>query len=218
MNKTTTMFSGLRAFRIMAVVSLLVGIATVAFAVIAYVPIHPQFSVFNTYLSDIGDTAGWPQIIFNNGTILAAPLRVMVVVFLLLVLRAYHGRKPWIEGVILVLAFVSAFGTVCMTAVPYSTGPAVHKAGIGLYFLGAVFLQSVVGFIEWKIKDFPWVLPVLSFLIVFCFVIFLVFYMLLQSGSDVRALSVFWEWMCFFSSMLWLMGHAISLRGEQEIG
>jgi len=214
MNKTMIMFSALRAFRVIAVVSLVVGMLTVIFAVVAYVPAHPQFSILNTYLSDIGDTVGWPQIIFNNGTILAAPLRVMVVVFLLLVLRGYDGRRPRFERAALVLAVVSAFGTVCMTAVPYSTGPAVHKAGIGLYFIGAVFLQSVLGLKMLKIKELPHMLPVLSFFIVVCFVAFLFFYLMLQSGGDVRALSVFWEWMCFFSSMLWLAGHLVFLKEE----
>ena len=215
MNKTGTMFSALRAFRTIAVVSLLIGVLTVTLAVVAYVPTPPPFSIFNTYLSDIGDTAGWPQIIFNNGTILAAPLRVILVALLLIVLRGFESRRPWFEGLVLFISFVSAFGTVCMTAVPYSTGPAVHKAGIGLYFLGTVFLQGVLGFVEWKIKDLARILPVLSFFIVFCFVVFLTFYMLLQSGAGVRALSVFWEWMCFFSSMLWLLGHLVFFGREQ---
>ena len=34
--------------------------------VIAYLPEHPDFSIFNTYLSDIGATPAWPQIIFNS--------------------------------------------------------------------------------------------------------------------------------------------------------
>ncbi len=36
------------------------------------------------------------------------------------------------------------------------------------------------------------------------------FIMLLQSGAGCRVrCSVFWEWMCFFSSMLWLLGHFV---------
>lgn len=214
MDKTMTMFSGVRAFRMMCIISLTMGLLTVIFAVVAYLPVNPEFSIFNTYLSDIGDTPGWPQIIFNNGTILAAPLRVMVIGLMMLVLRGYAGRRPGFEGAVMALSLVSTIGTVCMTAVPYSSGPAVHKVGIGLYFLGAVILQSVLGTAEWRVKAFPRYLPMLSFFIVFCFLVFLVFFMLLQTGADVRALSIFWEWMCFFSSMLWLVGHFLFSRGN----
>jgi hypothetical membrane protein len=58
---------------------LVVGAAT-----LAYVPQHPEFSLFTTFLSDIGDTAGWPQILFNSGTLIAAPIRYLVLVLLLL--------------------------------------------------------------------------------------------------------------------------------------
>ena len=210
-----TNVSSLWAFKTMAFASLVIGILTVLLAVLAYLPGNPDFSILNTYLSDIGDTDGWPQIIFNNGTILAAPLRMIVIVLLLLVLRRYEGPRPLFEALVLFIGFVSVVGTVCMTAVPYSSAPVLHKVGIGLYFLGVVFLQSLVGFRELKIEALPQSLTILSFLIVSCFVFFLTSFILLQTGLVSRSLSVFWEWMCFFSSMIWLFGHGILLTDEK---
>ncbi len=136
MNKTGTMFSALRAFRTIAVVSLLIGVLTVTLAVVAYVPAHPHRFPFSIPISVIlAIRRAGRRSFLNNGTILAAPLRVMVVVFLLLVLRGYDEPAALVRGDwSLFFRFVSAFGTVCMTAVPYSTGPAVHKAGIGSVF------------------------------------------------------------------------------------
>ena len=64
------------------------GILTVLVSIMVYLPKHPDFSFFTTYLSDIGDTAGWPQIIFNTGTLLSAPIRYLFII--LFVIRLSH--------------------------------------------------------------------------------------------------------------------------------
>jgi len=72
------------------------AILTIVGAVIAYLPGHPDFSPFNTYLSDICDTPGWPQIIWNSGTLIAVPIRYLVLVLLVLRLGGWvlENRSP----------------------------------------------------------------------------------------------------------------------------
>jgi hypothetical protein len=103
-----------------------------------------------------------------------------------------------------------------MTAVPFSVGPAVHKSGIGLYFLGVVFLQSVLGIKEISIKELPRSLPAWSFTIVVSYLLFFVLVILYETGNIGRNTPVFWEWMCFFTSMGWLLGHSF-LLGKENI-
>ncbi len=103
-----------------------------------------------------------------------------------------------------------------MTAVPFSVAPAIHKSGIGLYFLGVVFLQSILGAKELQIKNLPRILPTLSFSIVASFLIFFTLLSLYETGKVGSSTPVFWEWMCFFTSMLWLIGHSIIL-GKEDI-
>jgi hypothetical membrane protein len=81
---STDTFPITKAFQGVGYFALILGLSTVLFASLAYVPEHPDFSIFNTYLSDIGDTPGWPQIFFNSGTLLAAALRYAVIVLLVL--------------------------------------------------------------------------------------------------------------------------------------
>lgn len=213
MNPNTILIT--KALRFTGLASLALGILTVLSASLAYIPGHPDFSIFNTYLSDIGDTVGWPQILFNSGTLLAAPLRMAMLWLLLLRLREYTGKQKTVEVILLSLGFLSTLGTVLMTAVPFSVSPPVHKNGIGLYFLGVVILQSLIGKKELAIKKLPRILSWLSFSIVACYLIFFSLFMLYQTGAVERSTPVFWEWMCFFSSMSWLIGHSI-LLGKTE--
>jgi hypothetical membrane protein len=215
----TNSISTAKAFRFTGTLSLLLGILTVLTASRAFAPGHPDFSIFNTYLSEIGDTPGWPQILFNSGTLLAAPLRYALIILVVLRLRSMSERKGAFEAIFLTIGLFSTLGTVVMTAVPFSVAPAIHKSGIGLYFLGVVFLQSMLGVKELKIKNLPRALPMFSFSIVASFLVFFVLIMLYETGNLDHNTPVFWEWMCFFTSMIWLAGHSIVMGKEDiEIG
>lgn len=213
----TNTISTAKAFRFTGTVAFILGMLTVISAALVYAPAHPEFSIFNTYLSDIGDTPGWPQILFNNGTLLSAPLRYAILILLVLRMRTIAENKKSFEVAFLIIGAFSTLGTILMTAVPFSVGPSVHKSGIGLYFLGVVFLQGMLAVKQFKNKNYPRVLPALSFFIVICYLVFFVLVMLNQAfGVVARETPVFWEWMCWASSMAWVLGHSVVL-GKEEI-
>lgn len=211
----TNQLSTAKAFRFTGGASFILGVLTVLLGSLAYMAVQPDFSIFSTYLSDIGDTQGWPQVLLNSGTILAAPLRYLVIVLLVLRLRSYHSPRKSFEVAVLSIGAVSTLGTVFMTAVPFSVGPAIHKSGIVLYFLGVVFLQTIIGIKESSMTGLPKALPALSFAIVASYLIFFVLMVLYETGNVGRSTPVFWEWMCFFTSMAWLGAHVIFLGREQ---
>ncbi len=184
---------------------LVVGAAT-----LAYIPEHPDFSPFTTFLSDIGDTAGWPQILFNSGTLIAAPMRYLVLVLLVLRLMQLGAGKTFAVTA-LIVALVSTFGTILMTAVPFSVSPSIHKLGIPLYFLGVVVLQTLIGTREWSLGDIPKILPGLSFLMVVVYFIFASLVILHAHGTVGRNTPVIWEWLAFFSSVVWVFAQSILL-------
>jgi hypothetical protein len=206
-----------KALRLTGTFTFILAILTVLTSVLAYLPTNPDFSIFTTYLSDIGDTPGWPQILFNSGTILAAPLRYLVIILVVLRLQSFNGTNKSFAVAVLIIGAISTIGTVFMTAVPFSVGPVIHKSGIGLYFLGVVFLQSLIGFKELKNKDLPRSLPAWSFAIVTSYLLFFVLVILYETGNVGRNTPVFWEWMCFFTSMGWLLWH-IKILSKKEFG
>jgi len=214
---STNIISTPRTLRLVGTFTFALAILTVLTSLLAYLPVNPDFSIFTTYLSDIGDTAGWPQILFNAGTILAAPLRYLIIILLIIRFRDFIGRKKGYEIAVFVIGAISTVGTVLMTAVPFSVAPAVHKSGIGFYFLGVVFLQFMIGRKEMSIKALPRILSVMSFSIVACFLIFFVLIVLHETGFVTRNTPVFWEWMCFFTSTGWLLCQSIILGNEKMV-
>mgnify|MGYP006305581529 CR=1 FL=1 len=214
--KTNTI-STQKTLRLVGIFTFVLAILTVLTSVLVYYPSHPDFSIFSTYLSDIGDTPGWPQILFNTGTILAAPLRYLIIVLLIIRLREFNAWNKRFEIAVFIIGAVSTAGTVLMTAVPFSVAPAIHKSGIGLYFLGVVFLQFMIGRKEMSIKALPRVLTAWSFSIVVCFLIFFVLVVLHETGFVTRNSPVIWEWLCFFTSTGWLLSHSIILGNPIKV-
>ena len=186
------------------------AILVVLTATLAYLPEHPDFSLFSTYLSDIGDTAGWPQIIFNSGTLIAAPMRYLVIVLIVLRLSQF-GAGPAFAVSVLIIGFISTSGTVLMTATPLSVSASIHKLGIPLYFFGIVFLQTLIFIKEWSLKYVPKVLPGLSLLMVVVYFVFATLVILNAQGVVSRGTPVIWEWLCFITSVVWVFAQSILL-------
>ncbi|MBW1785136.1 MAG: hypothetical protein JRK53_00745 [Deltaproteobacteria bacterium] len=202
------------AFKMVGIIAGTWALLVVLSSTLAYLPGHPDFSLFTTYLSDIGDTAGWPQILFNSGTLMAAPMRYLVVVLLVLrLLQLGAGRAFAVAA--LIIGLISTAGTVFMTAVPFSVSPAIHKSGIPLYFLGVVVLQTLIGIREWSLRNVPKILPVLCFLMVSVYFIFATLVILHEQGTVGRSTPVIWEWLAFFSSVAWVFAQSILLGGKE---
>ena len=183
-------------------------------SVLAYLPAHPEFSPFATFLSDIGNTEGWPQIIFNSGTLIAVPIRYFFLVLLALSLRRLGAGKGFMIAV-LVIGFLSTSGTALMTAVGFSQAPVMHKTGIGLYFLCVVFLQATIFFKEWSMKSIPRALPLMSLLMVILFLVFVTLIFLYEAGAVSRGTPVIWEWLAVLTSLSWMLVHGLVLGKER---
>lgn len=204
------------ALRWVGIVGGVWAILVVLTATLAYMPVNPGFSPLATYLSDIGATAGWPQILFNAGTLLAVPIRYLVVVLLALrLVQLGAGRGFAIAA--LVVGLVSTVGTTIITAVPLSVSLFVHQLGIPLYFLGVVALQTLVGSREWPLRGVPKILPALSFLMVVVYAVFAALMMLYQQGAVGRSTPVVWEWLSVLSSVVWLFAHSIVLGQRRPV-
>lgn len=185
-------------------------------AVAAYIPSHPDFSLLNTYLSDIGAAPQWPQIIFNAGTLITVPIRYLVLVLLVLRLAQLGAGKAFVIAVLCV-GFLSTAGTALMTATPFTVSLTLHKIGIGLYFLGVIVLQAMIFIQEWSLKSVPRLLPLLSLAVVVLFIVFLTLFMLYDQGVIDRSVPVIWEWLAILSSIVWMLAQSIRL-GNTDLG
>ncbi|OGP80957.1 MAG: hypothetical protein A2Z08_01390 [Deltaproteobacteria bacterium RBG_16_54_11] len=203
-----------RALLIVGSIGVILGIATVVFSTLLYVQNH-DFSMLATYLSDIGNTPGWPQTFFNSGMLIAAPVRYLFLVFLVLQLAHVGAGRGFSSAALIIGALVVA-GSIGMSAIPYSLNLALHKTSALLYFFGVVILQSLIGFQELR-RRLPVVLPVSSLTVV---AIYLVFAVLLTLAGKIDGITrntpVIWEWLAFLSLMFWLAAHSIVLGKAQK--
>ena len=203
------------ALRTVSMAAGVLGLLTVLMATLVYFPEHPEFSPLNTFLSDIGDTPGWPQVLFNSGMLIAAPLRYLVLVlFARRMWQLGAGRK--FGAAVLIIGFIATFGTVAMTAVPFSIAPVMHKSGIGMYFLGVVFLQSIIFVKEWSMKELPRILPLISIILVAIFLTFLGMFLLYEFEVIGRTMAVVTEWLCALTSLVWVFVHGSVLGRNIE--
>jgi len=199
-----------KALKLVGIIGGVWAILVIVAAILAFLPDHPDFSIFTIYLSDFGDTPGWPQIFFNAGTLIAVPIRYLFLVLLVLRLNQLGAGRAFLI-VALLIGFVSTSGTALMTATPFSVAPTVHKAGIGLYFLGVVALQSLIFFKEWSLKNVPKILPLLSAVMVVLYFVFTALIMLYEQGVVYRTAPVIWEWLAILTSIIWMLAQSILL-------
>jgi hypothetical membrane protein len=212
-DRTHSVLNISKAFRAICLVTGTFAVLMIVFSVAAYLPDHPGFSPFTTFLSDIGDTPGWPQVIFNSGTLIAAPLRYLVL--MLFVLQMYQlGVGRVFGNTVLIIGAIATIGTILMTAVPFSVSPELHMSGIPLYFLGVVPMQIVIGFRELTLKNVPRILPVISFLLAgayLVFVVLMVLYLLEVVSRTSTITPMIWQWLGFSFSILWVYAHGLIL-------
>ena len=204
-----------RSLKLVGVIGGVWAILLIVGAVIAYLPEHPGFSIFNTYLSDIGATPTWPQIIFNSCTLIAVPIRYLVLALLVMRLMQLGAGKSFAVAT-LIVGFLSTTGTALMTATPYTVSMTLNKTGIGLYFLGVIVLQTIIFIKEWSLRSVPKVLPVLSLLMVLLFLVFLAMFILYEQGMVSRTAPVIWEWLSILSSIVWILAQSILLGRTDE--
>ena len=104
-----------------------------------------------------------------------------------------------------------------MTAIPYSVAPAIHKAGIPMYFFGVVPLQIVIGLREWRLKEIPRLLPVICFLLAGSYLVFFVLMILYEQQVVSRTTAItpmIWQWIGFSLSLIWVFAHGLILGRE----
>ncbi len=216
MNKNEPVIGLTSALRGIGWTGVALGIATVVFSSLLYVQSH-EFSIFKTYLSDIGNTPKWPQVVFNAGMLIAAPVRYLFLILLILQLRNVGAGKVFYISALIIGTLV-VVGSVGLGAIPYSLDMRLHKTSALLYFFGTVVLQTMIAVQEWRLR-LPAVLSVSSIAVVIIYLVFAVLMTLVGRVEGVtRDTPVIWEWLAFCSLMFWLTSHSIVLgdRGAKR--
>ncbi len=193
-----------------------IGLLGILLPVLAYAPGHPGFLPFTTYLSDMGATPVWPQVLFNAPMLINSPLRFLFLVLLVTRLIQLGAGRAFAWSA-LIAGFVSMCGTILMSAVPYTMNSAIHELGIPTFFLGVVVVQTLLGVTEWKHKELQRLLPWLCFEVVAAYLSFFILEMLYEAGLVGRTVPIFPEWLCAASLLVWVFAHALLLGKTRSL-
>ena len=153
---------------------------------------------------------------FNSGTLITSPIRFLVLALVVMRL-AQFGAGRGFAWAVLTIGALGVLGTVLMTAVPFSVSPTVHKVGIPLYFFGVVPLQIIIGLREWRLREVPRGLPVISFLLAGAYGAFFALMVLHEMGAVGRDTPVIWQWVGFALSIVWVYAHGIILGRRDTV-
>lgn len=190
-------------------VSATLGLAGVALATLVYSLGH-EFSVFTTYLSDIGNTPKWPMVIFNTMMLAVMPLRYAFLVLLVMSFASRGGSRA-INIALLLFGIPVVIGSAGMSAFPASQDLALHMGSAMIYFFGTVLLQGLVGLQEIRLR-LPLALAASSLVVVAVYLVFATLLALVgQVAWVTRETPVIWEWLAFVSLMVWLIVHSFIL-------
>ncbi len=213
MKKKTVNINLAKMLRVVGIIGVVLGLTTVLWSLVLYAGAN-QFSFFETYLSDMGNKSGWPQVVFNSGMLLSAPMRYLFLALLVMQLLNFGASRSFVVAALITGAFV-VIGSIGVSAIPYSLHLKMHMTSAMIYFFGVVILQTIIAVQEWR-RKLPLILPVSSILVV---VIYLIFASLMSMVGKVEGITrgtpVIWEWLAFCSLMLWLVAHTVIL-GRQK--
>ncbi len=197
------------ALRALGCALVALSLVTVGSTTRFYAAIRP-FSLLSTYLSDMGNTPVWPQVIFNAGNLVGAPLRL--VFLLLLVDQLVHlgagqrfARTTKAAGAVLFAASVGMF------AFPFGLDRSLHMGSAFVAFLGTVGVFTLFAVEEWKL-GLPRVLPLASLAVALTSLVFVTLLMLVSRVPGVaRETPVPWEWLTFALMLAWTLSHSLVL-------
>lgn len=201
-----------KALRTVGTIGILLGIGTVLWSTYLYTQDH-EFSLLTTYLSDIGNTPRWPQVVFNSGMLIISPVRYLFLVLVVLQLGEMGTGRAFSTGTLIIGALV-VIGSIGMSAAPHSLSLALHKMFTLLYFFGVVILQTLIAAQEFR-RRLTLILPLSSLTVVAVYLIFAILLSLVGKVEGVsRDTPVIWEWLAFCSLMVWLIVHLAEIRKD----
>jgi hypothetical membrane protein len=200
-----------KALPTVGIIGVLLGVGTVLWSTLLYTQEH-DFSLYTTYLSDIGNTPRWPQVVFNSGMLIISPVRYLFLV-LVVVQLAHLGAGRAFSAATLTIGALVVVGSIGMSVVPLSLSLALHKMSALLYFLGVGILQTVITAQEFR-RKLSMILPLSSLAVVAVYLIFAVLLSMVGKVEGVtRNTPVIWEWLAFCSLTVWLIVHSFFLGG-----
>ena len=138
MNKSEPVIGLASALKGIGWTGVALGIARVPFSSLLYVQSHGF--PYSRPIRAIRNTPKWPQVVFNAGMLIAAPVRYLFLILLILQLRNVGAGKVFNISALIIGTFV-VIGSIGLAAIPYSLDLPLHKKSALLHLRGPSFCK-----------------------------------------------------------------------------
>lgn len=183
-------------------------------AILLYIQVNPSFTILTNYISDLGDGPNNSNLVFNVGMILSGIINAIFILYLMRYLQTRGGNRN-----LTILSFIAGLiavsGSILVGVFTSQKASEMHILGAALAFSGNFFALILFSLTELKVADIPKKYATLGFFLAPLSVLFLLFYLLLNTVTGFsRELTIFIEWMAFFAITTWLIIQGITTRNN----
>jgi hypothetical membrane protein len=187
-----------------AFITFLFSVIFMSIAIVMYN--DPSFTIFTHYISDLGASTRGSALFWNISMILTAPLRLLFGFYLLKFLEKRGANRKTLR-ITAYFMVISAIGSTLLALNPHDISRLFHMLGAFIYFIGVVIIQINISKMELRVESIPRYLPLIGFIVVACYVLFLGFEISEIISESFKFVACFLEWMAYFSLMAWLVLH-----------
>jgi len=209
LDKIFDKFNGAYLFFIIIIVSIVSSIISNIF----FLPTNPTFSMFTNYISDMGAGPIETKITMAVGDLFVGILLILLILF---IARDMEKKQVNLTGiyVTLTIGIIMAIATIFLGLFPLD--PAipiaftVHVIVAIIYFGATTFTFIIYGTYQFKLKEFPNYLAILSYISGILAAIFLVGFMIQEFTAVPPQTFVYLvEWIQYYFIAIWAVVHGI---------
>ena len=195
------------------IIGLLIYLSSTFIAVLAYLSVNPNYSIFTNWISDLGTGPNGSNIIFNTGWIISSGLILLFHVYQIQKLKEKIKRK---YSIVLKLMAISnlafTLGIFLVGVFPGDFTFIYHIIGATFYFLGGLSFFSLYGLVAIFNKKIPLIYaPIATFVSISYILFYLTAHfpeIFLRVGITITSM----EWLTLFteaSMMLVILLHSL---------
>lgn len=181
-----------------------ISLLSVFVAIFLFMIDVPNFSFITHYISDLGDGKNGSNVVFNIGRILSGIVLPFFYFNLMRYLQKNNGKK-----ISTLLGFVScliaATGSILVGIYPSQTAPRMHGIAAAMAFSGMFLTLIFFSRSEHSIPEIPKAHSMSGFIVAPLPILYMIFYVLMNSIGFSREITLFFEWFTFFTMMAWVI-------------
>ena len=195
-------------------IPLILSLVSTITAIFLYISEDETFSFFTHWLPTYGKTVPLPAAhVFNTGIIIISPMMLMAHWVIYRFLRKTGARQGIIKAAF-VAGCVSSLGEFLLGVIHADVNFTGHLIAALFFFIPALLFGLLYAVAELKLSKLPGRLGLSGLLLAGCFFVFTFLLIITQINTELDPnLPALWEWISYFSLLLWSGLHGLYLHG-----